>query len=82
MPTFRSAITQPSANGIAAQAIAAKTKDSIGASMKTILSAPAGITISFSTNLKKSAKDWNSPKGPTTFGPRRSCTAAQTLRSM
>ena len=30
-----------------------------------VLSAPAGITSSLSTNLKRSAKDWSRPKGPT-----------------
>ena len=52
-----------------------------GASRKMALSAPSGITGSFSTNLKKSAKDCSRPNGPTTFGPRRSCTPAQILRS-
>ena len=41
----------------------------------------AGITGSFRTNFSRSAKDCSSPQGPTTFGPRRSCTAAQILRS-
>ncbi len=35
----------------------------------------------FQDELSRSAKDWNSPKGPTTLGPRRICTAAQILRS-
>ena len=82
MPTLRSEITQPSLNGITTQAMAASTKLSSGASRNTTLSAPAGMTISFSMNFMKSANDCNMPQGPTTLGPRRSCTAAQTLRSM
>jgi hypothetical protein len=57
MPTLRSEITQPSANGITTQAMVASTKVKSGAARNTTLSAPAGMTISFSTNLKKSAKD-------------------------
>ncbi len=81
MPTLRSEITQPSAKGITTQAIEASTKVTSGAIRNTGLSEPAGITTSFSTNLMKSAKDCSRPHGPTTFGPRRSCTAAQTFRS-
>ena len=55
--------------------------DTSGASRNTPLFAPAGMTGSLSTNFSRSAKDWNSPNGPTTLGPRRICTAAQTLRS-
>ena len=43
--------------------------------------APAGITGSLNTNLSMSAKDCSKPKGPTTFGPRLSCTAAQIFLS-
>ncbi|MNJ42745.1 hypothetical protein D3C77_377200 [compost metagenome] len=71
MPTFRSDTTQPGAKGITAQAMKASTKLISGARMKTTLSDPDGMTISFSTNLKKSAKDCSRPKGPTTFGPFR-----------
>ena len=81
MPTFRSEMTQPGANGMAAQAMKASTKLISGASKNTTLSDPAGTTISFSTNLKKSANDCSRPNGPTTFGPLRICTAAQILRS-
>ena len=45
------------------------------------MSAPDGMTISLTMYLSKSAKLCSSPQGPTTFGPRRSCTAAQILRS-
>ena len=73
--------TQVSLNGITAQAISAKTNDVSGASMKTARSAPAGITTSFTTYFNASATVCNKPNTPTTFGPRRICTAAQTLRS-
>ena len=53
----------------------------IGASRKMPLLAPAGMIGSLNTNFSRSAKDCSRPKGPTTFGPRRICTAAQTLRS-
>ncbi len=52
-----------------------------GASRKTPLLAPDGMMGSFRANLAKSAKLCRSPQGPTTFGPRRSCTAAQIFRS-
>ena len=81
MPTFRSDITQPGANGMTAQAMKARITVMIGASRKTVLSAPAGTTISFSTNFSMSANDCSRPNGPTTFGPLRICTPAQILRS-
>jgi hypothetical protein len=68
--------------GITAHAESANVAVASGASRNTPLSAPAGISGSFSTNFRRSAKDCSSPNGPTTFGPRRSCTAAHTLRSM
>ena len=81
MATLMSAMTQPSAKGITAQATMASTRDSIGARKNTGRSTPAGMTISFSTYFSASATDCRMPQGPTTFGPRRICTAAQTLRS-
>lgn len=71
MPTLRFETTQPGANGTTAQPTKARIRLISGARMNTTLSAPAGITISFSTNLKKSAKDCSRPNGPTTFGPLR-----------
>jgi hypothetical protein len=68
-------------NGITAQATMASTKDSSGARKYTGRSTPAGTTTSLTTYFSASATDCSSPKGPTTFGPRRICTAAQTLRS-
>src|SRR5205085_20207 len=52
-----------------------------GASRNTPLLAAAGMVGSFRTNFKRSAKDCSKPHGPTTFGPRRICTAAQIFRS-
>ena len=75
------AITQFLLTGITAHAASASTQVTSGASRNTPLLAPAGITGSLTTNFNKSANDWNSPQGPTTFGPRLICTAAQILRS-
>ena len=86
MPTLRSEITQRpqlfSLRGITAQAASASTEATSGASRNTPLSAPAGISGSLSTNFSRSANDCSRPNGPTTLGPRRSCTAAHTLRSI
>ena len=86
MPTLRSEMTHRpqlfSSSGMTAQAASAHTAVTSGASRKTPLSAPAGITGSLSTNFRRSANDCSRPNGPTTLGPRRSCTAAQTLRSI
>ena len=76
-----SATTQPGATGTTAQATKASVVVRIGASRNTVLFAPAGITISFRRNFPKSAKLCIRPNGPTTFGPLRIITAAQTLRS-
>src|ERR1044072_5551511 len=81
MPTLMFDTNQPGAKGTTAQATKERMKGSKGASRKTTVSAPSGMTISLRTNLKKSAKDWNRPNGPTTLGPLRICTPAQTLRS-
>src|ERR1700721_1717158 len=76
-----SEITQPRFIGMTAQAASASTQLTSGASRNTPLLAPEGMIGSFSTNFKRSAKDCSRPKGPTTLGPRRICTAAQILRS-
>jgi hypothetical protein len=81
MPTLMLAIPQLALTGITAQAASASTQVTSGASKKTPLLAPAGIVGSLSTNFRRSAKDCRRPKGPTTLGPRRICTAAQILRS-
>src|SRR5262245_57056362 len=80
-PTLMSEITQLVLTGITAQAASASTQDTSGASRKTPLFALAGIVGSFNTNFNRSANDCSKPHGPTTFGPRRICTAAQILRS-
>ncbi len=76
-----SAATQPSSSGTTAQPAKASVAVTSGARMKITLFAPAGTMTSLNRNLKASAMVWSNPKGPTTFGPRRSCTAAQILRS-
>ena len=50
-----------------------------GARRNTPLLAPAGMIGSLRMNLRKSAKGCSTPQGPTTFGPRRSCTARPDL---
>ena len=76
-----SAIAQPALSGMTAQAASARVHITSGASRNMPLLAEAGITGSLRTNFSRSAKLCSRPQGPTTFGPRRSCTAAQTLRS-
>jgi len=76
-----SEITQPSLNGITAQAISAMTSVTIGAIRNTARSAPAGKITSLTMYFRKSAKLCSRPKAPTTLGPRRIITAAQILRS-
>jgi len=70
-----------SLNGITAHAAKAKVIVTIGASIKIILLALAGIIISLKIYLSASANDWNKPNGPTTFGPRLFWTKAQTRLS-
>src|SRR5271155_929690 len=53
----------------------------IGATRKITLLALDGTITSLNMNLKASAKVCSMPKGPTTFGPLRICTAAQIFRS-
>ena len=81
MPTLILEITTPALTGITAQAASASVQVTSGANRNTPLLAPAGMTGSLSTNFKRSANDWNRPHGPTTFGPRLICTAAQIFRS-
>ena len=49
--------------------------------MKTGLSAKGGIQSSFMKILIESANTWSKPKGPTRFGPYRSCQRANNRRS-
>ena len=76
-----SATAQPSATGMTAHAEMASPAVTIGASRNSPLFALAGIMNSLNTNFRRSAKDCHRPNGPTTFGPRRICTAAQIFRS-
>ena len=64
IPTFMSEITQPGAQGITAQTITGSTKEIIGASKNTRLSAPAGTTISLTMYFRKSAKRLHQAPGP------------------
>ena len=76
-----SAITQPSSNGITAQATSASMKVSIGAMRNSTRLAPDGMMVSFISSFRPSANGCSRPNGPTTLGPLRSCIAASTLRS-
>src|SRR5260370_4798178 len=78
-PTLMSATAQLRLTGITAQADSASTQVTSGASRKTPLLAPAGMVGSLITNLTMSANDCSTPHAPTTLGPRRIFTAAQTL---
>ncbi len=64
-----------------AQAISATVKVMIGAIRNRALLEAEGTIVSCRKTLRPSAKDCSRPKGPTTFGPRRSAIAAQILRS-
>jgi len=55
--------------------------DMIGAAMKTILSARAGIMPSLKISFSASASDWSAPNGPFQLGPGRCCMRPTTLRS-
>ena len=68
--------------GITAKAIKHIDVAIIGAKIKTILSAAAGMMSSFSASFTPSAKDCNKPNFPTRFGPVRSCILAKTRRSV
>ena len=81
MPTLMSDNTQPSATGITAQPIIARTKVSIGAIRKTTRFAPVGMINSLVISLSASAKGCSRPNGPTTLGPMRNCINPITLRS-
>ena len=76
-----SATAQPALTGITAQAASESVAKTSGASRNTPLLAEAGMIGSLKKNLVRSAKLCSRPQGPTTFGPRRICTAAQILRS-
>jgi hypothetical protein len=70
-----------SLKGITAQAIKAKDMVTIGAKIKIILLALAGIIISLKIYFNASANVCNKPNGPTTLGPRLFWTKPHTLLS-
>jgi len=79
--TFTSAKTDISCKGITAQAKTANKKVLIGANVKIKELAGLGTTVSLANNFIASAKACKEPYSPTTFGPRRLCTAPKNLRS-
>src|SRR5262249_15568005 len=68
-------------NGITAKAVNAQIVEITGAMKKTALSASVGMMSSLNASLSPSASDCSSPKGPTRFGPGRTCMRATTRRS-
>lgn len=61
--------------------VKAITKAMHGDKIKIIQLARTGIITSFNNNFNPSAKACRIPQNPTTFGPRRRCIVAKTLRS-
>ena len=80
-PTFKSAYTTPSFNGIIDHEISASKKVKTGAITKMFKFALEGNIVSLTKSFKPSAKGWSKPNRPTTFGPLRRCIEAITLRS-
>src|SRR5574340_774108 len=80
-PMLRSLMMIPGATGSTANAINAVSMMMAGARIKTALSANGGTQSSFMKILTPSATTWSSPKGPTRFGPYRSCHKASSRRS-
>src|SRR5690625_4367844 len=80
-PTFMSASTQPSLNGMTAQTAKAGTSASNGARMNKVLLAAQGIVIPSLTSLPASARGCSNPQMPTLLGPLRTCIQPSTLRS-
>src|SRR4051812_24196996 len=81
-PEPRSAPTMPGASGIAASAAMYGRIATTGAHSNTVLSAAAGVTLSFWTNFTPSATSWAQPWNPPAYiGPSRDCMWAITLCS-
>ena len=57
------------------------TKINQGAILKSTLSDAVGMMSSFCKSFIKSATVWSNPLGPTSSGPKRSCTKAAAFRS-
>ena len=68
-------------NGMTAHATKAGASDKIGAMMNRYLLDPDGMTISFINIFSTSANGCSNPRGPTRFGPTRTCMKPITLRS-
>ena len=73
---LKSAIRQPSPNGITTQPAKARPNVKIGDSKKIIPFALFGIIDSFNNSLTPSVIGCKRPKKPTIFGPWRRCNAA------
>jgi hypothetical protein len=67
---FKSKTRVHESNGIETQPIKLKNKVKNGLNTNKILLALVGIISSFTTNFKPSANGCNTPKIPTTLGPR------------
>ena len=80
-PVCVSAGIKSLAQGITAKPVNTATKITIGATLKSILSADEGVINSFCNNLRMSAIVWRLPYFPVSIGPRRSCTNPAILRS-
>ena len=81
IPIFGLITTQSGATGIKAKFNNTVIITTIGAMIKTGLSANGGIQSSLKNIFIMSARTCIRPKGPTLFGPYRSCHTASPLRS-
>src|SRR5437867_3134444 len=81
-PTFRSASTLRSPNGITAKTTIVGTNTTIGASQNSIRSASRVVIGSLNRSFSASATGCSSPAGPTRFGPIRFCISPTTRRSI
>ena len=76
-PMFRSTTSMPGAKGMMVKDMSTTTTITAGAMMNTALSAKGGIQSSLVKILIMSASTCRRPKGPTRFGPYRSCHSAE-----
>src|SRR5436190_24190166 len=81
-PILISHIWNPLANGIGARMSMAMMITTNGARLNKNLSAPSGVSPSFTTSFNVSARVCSVPPGPTRFGPKRICIYAETFLSM
>ena len=83
MPIFRlPTMPMEGVTGITAKAIKVATITTAGASTNTTRSAKGGVQSCLNRILIISATTCNEPKGPTRFGPRRSCQKPSRRRSI